>query len=74
MRAGQPLYGPKHRRCRPDEAILNTIVNVGMKGVIYDLRSSNSISQQQNKGIICYSYSVNLNSSLSFSKSSKKSV
>ncbi|CAH2099658.1 unnamed protein product [Euphydryas editha] len=50
LRAGQPLYGPKHRRCRPDEAILNTVVNVGMKGVIYDLRSSNSISQQQNKG------------------------
>ncbi|XP_053601484.1 myotubularin-related protein 9 isoform X1 [Plodia interpunctella] len=50
MRAGQPLYGPKHRRCRADEAILNTIVAVGTKGVIYDLRSSNSISQQQNKG------------------------
>ncbi|CAH0722803.1 unnamed protein product, partial [Brenthis ino] len=50
LRAGQPLYGPKHRRCRPDEAILNTVVNVGMKGVIYDLRSTNSISQQQNKG------------------------
>lgn len=50
LRAGQPLYGPKHRRCRPDEAILNTVVNIGMKGVIYDLRSSNSISQQQNKG------------------------
>ncbi|KAJ0181328.1 hypothetical protein K1T71_003413 [Dendrolimus kikuchii] len=50
IRAGQPLYGPKHRRCRPDEAILNTIVAVGTKGVIYDLRSSNSISQQQNKG------------------------
>ncbi|XP_032513916.2 myotubularin-related protein 9 [Danaus plexippus] len=50
LRAGQPLYGPKHRRCRPDEQILNSIVNVGMKGVIYDLRSSNMISQQQNKG------------------------
>ncbi|KAL4705246.1 hypothetical protein ACJJTC_010265 [Scirpophaga incertulas] len=50
VRAGQPLYGPKHRRCRPDEAILNTVVAVGTKGVIYDLRSSNSISQQQNKG------------------------
>ncbi|XP_059049210.1 myotubularin-related protein 9 [Achroia grisella] len=50
LRAGQPLYGPKHRRCRPDEAILNTVVAVGTKGVIYDLRSSNSISQQQNKG------------------------
>ncbi|CAG9782823.1 unnamed protein product [Diatraea saccharalis] len=50
MRAGQPLYGPKHRRCRPDEAILNTVVAVGTKGVIYDLRSSNLISQQQNKG------------------------
>ncbi|KAL0895509.1 hypothetical protein ABMA27_011619 [Loxostege sticticalis] len=50
MRAGQPLYGPKHRRCRPDEAILNTVVAIGTKGVIYDLRSSNSISQQQNKG------------------------
>ncbi|XP_072935715.1 myotubularin-related protein 9 [Epargyreus clarus] len=50
LRAGQPLYGPKHRRCRPDEAILNTVVNAGMKGIIYDLRSSNAISQQQNKG------------------------
>lgn len=50
IRAGQPLYGPKHRRCRPDEAILNTIVAVGTKGIIYDLRSSNSISQQQSKG------------------------
>ncbi|XP_026484817.1 myotubularin-related protein 9 [Vanessa tameamea] len=50
LRAGQPLYGPKHRRSRPDEAILNSVVNIGMKGVIYDLRSSNSISQQQNKG------------------------
>ncbi|KOB71896.1 Protein BM-MTM-9, isoform e [Operophtera brumata] len=49
MRAGQPLYGAKHRRCRPDEAILNTVVAIGTKGVIYDLRSSNSISQQQNK-------------------------
>lgn len=55
MRAGQPLYGPKHRRCRPDEAILNIIVAVGTKGVIYDLRSSNSISQQQNKGK-CYAF------------------
>ncbi|CAH2068928.1 unnamed protein product, partial [Iphiclides podalirius] len=50
LRAGQPLYGSKHRRCRPDEAILNSVVNVGMKGVIYDLRSSSAISQQQNKG------------------------
>ncbi|PZC87228.1 hypothetical protein B5X24_HaOG201464 [Helicoverpa armigera] len=50
MRAGQPLYGPKHRRCRPDEAILNAVVAAGTKGIIYDLRSSNSISQQQNKG------------------------
>ncbi|XP_028164559.1 myotubularin-related protein 9 [Ostrinia nubilalis] len=50
IRAGQPLYGPKHRRCRPDEAILNTVVAIGTKGVIYDLRSSNSISQQQSKG------------------------
>ncbi|XP_013148412.1 PREDICTED: myotubularin-related protein 9 [Papilio polytes] len=50
LRAGQPLSGPKHRRCRPDEAILNSVVNVGMKGIIYDLRSSNAISQQQNKG------------------------
>ncbi|XP_045501218.1 myotubularin-related protein 9 [Colias croceus] len=50
LRAGQPLYGPKHRRCKPDEHILNSVVNVGMKGIIYDLRSSNSISQQQNKG------------------------
>ncbi|GBP41632.1 Myotubularin-related protein 9 [Eumeta japonica] len=50
MRAGQPLYGPKHRRCRQDEKILNAVVSVGMKGVIYDLRSSNSITQQQNKG------------------------
>ncbi|KAG7304329.1 hypothetical protein JYU34_011268 [Plutella xylostella] len=50
MRAGQPLYGPKHRRCRQDENILNSIVGVGMKGVIYDLRSSSAIAQQQNKG------------------------
>ncbi|XP_039765557.1 myotubularin-related protein 9 [Pararge aegeria] len=50
LRAGQPLYGPKHRRCRPDEAILNTVVSAGMKGIIYDLRSSNAILQQQNKG------------------------
>lgn len=50
MRAGQPLYGPKHRRCRPDEAILNAVVAIGTKGVIYDLRSTNSISQQQSKG------------------------
>ncbi|KPJ13750.1 Myotubularin-related protein 9 [Papilio machaon] len=50
LRAGQPLSGPKHRRCRPDEAILNSVVNVGMKGIIYDLRSTNAISQQQNKG------------------------
>ncbi|VVC93033.1 unnamed protein product [Leptidea sinapis] len=52
IRAGQPLYGPKHRRCRPDEAILNCIVNVGMKGIIYDLRSTNSISQQQSKACV----------------------
>lgn len=52
MRAGQPLYGPKHRRCRQDEKILNAVVSVGMKGIIYDLRSSNSIAQQQNKGKI----------------------
>ncbi|XP_041973718.1 myotubularin-related protein 9 [Aricia agestis] len=50
IRAGQPLYGLMHRRCRPDEAILNSIVSPGMKGIIYDLRSSNSISQQLNKG------------------------
>ncbi|XP_073946601.1 myotubularin-related protein 9 [Choristoneura fumiferana] len=50
MRAGQPLYGPKHRRCRPDETILNSVVGPGMKGIIYDLRSTNAISQQQNKG------------------------
>lgn len=50
LRAGQPLYGPKHRRCKPDEQLLNSVVNVGMKGIIYDLRSSNLISQQQNKG------------------------
>ncbi|KAI5642287.1 myotubularin-like phosphatase domain-containing protein [Phthorimaea operculella] len=50
MRAGQPLYGPKHRRCRADEVLLNAVVGVGMKGVIYDLRSTSAISQQQNKG------------------------
>ncbi|XP_026323866.1 myotubularin-related protein 9 [Hyposmocoma kahamanoa] len=50
LRAGQPLYGPKHRRCRADEAILNAVVGVGMKGVIYDLRSSGLISQYQSKG------------------------
>lgn len=50
MRGGQPLYGPKHRRCRPDETILNSVVGPGMKGIIYDLRSTNAISQQQNKG------------------------
>ncbi|XP_063634102.1 myotubularin-related protein 9 [Cydia splendana] len=50
LRAGQPLYGPKHRRCRPDEAILNTVVGPGMKGIIYDLRSNSAISQQQSKG------------------------
>lgn len=53
MRAGQPLYGPKHRRCRQDEKILNAVVGVGMKGIIYDLRSSNAIAQQQSKGIQC---------------------
>lgn len=50
MRAGQPLYGPKHRRCRQDEKILNSVLGDGMKGIIYDLRSSNAIAQQQNKG------------------------
>ncbi|XP_049887140.1 myotubularin-related protein 9 [Pectinophora gossypiella] len=50
LRAGQPLYGPKHRRCRADEALLNAVVSVGMKGVIYDLRGSSAISQHQNKG------------------------
>lgn len=50
LRSSQPLIGSNLRRCRQDEAILNSILFIDKRGYIVDTRSTNHISHCKGKG------------------------
>lgn len=40
MRSSQPLTGPGGRRCKEDEALINSVLGPGKRGYIVDTRST----------------------------------
>ena len=40
MRSSQPLTGPGGRRCKEDEALINSVLGPGKRGYIVDSRSA----------------------------------
>lgn len=50
MRCGQPLLGSSKKRCKEDETILKSPLQIGKKGYIFDLRDFNTMKNAKSKG------------------------